>query len=319
MIVNDNIYGKVKITSPVLIELIKSASMQRLKKIAQCGIPNKYYHIISGNRFDHCVGVMLLLKQLGATEEEQVAGLLHDVSHTAFSHVIDWVVGTGQTEDYQDNQHAMFINGPEISKILRKYKIDTKRIANYHHYFSLLETDIPDLCADRVDYALREFPYSTTKRLVKFLTVGDEKIVFKNEKNALDFARNYAKRQEVHWGGYEAVVRYSILAKILKKALSLKIITMKDFLENDAYIINILIDSKDKQILETLKILKQKSLSNLAMGEKIVQKKFRFVDPLFLCNGSLRRLSVVNKQYKLELENARKENSQGITLPLIAI
>lgn len=319
MIVNDKIYGKVKITSPILIELIKSAPMQRLKKIAQCGIPNKYYHIISGNRFDHCVGVMLLLKQLGATEEEQVAGLLHDVSHTAFSHVIDWVVGTGQTEDYQDNQHAMFINGREISKILKKYKIDTQRIANYHHYFSLLEKDIPDLCADRVDYALREFSLTVSKRLVKALAVKENGIVFMNEKYALEFARNYAKRQKVHWGGYEAVVRYSILAKILKSALKLKIIIMKDFLKNDAYIINKLIKSKDKEILETLKVLKNKSLINLPKGEKIVQKKFRFVDPLFLRNGSLQRLSAVNKQYKLELEQARKENSQGITLPLIAI
>jgi len=84
MIVNDKLYAKVEITSPVLLELIKSKSMQRLKKIAQHGIPNKYYHYAGGNRFDHCVGVMLLLKRLGTTEEEQVAGLLHDVSHTAF-------------------------------------------------------------------------------------------------------------------------------------------------------------------------------------------------------------------------------------------
>jgi HD superfamily phosphohydrolase len=217
MIINDEIYGKIKINSPVLIELIKSQPMQRLKKIAQCGIPNQYYFFKGGNRFDHCVGVMLLLKQLGATEEEQVAGLLHDVSHTAFSHVIDWVVSTGETEDYQDNQHAQFINGKEISAILKKYKIDSNRIANYHHYFSLLEKNIPDLCADRVDYALDEFPPAVSKRLVKALIVKGNGIVFKDEKNALVFAQNYLKRQMAHWGSYEAVVRYSILAKILKK------------------------------------------------------------------------------------------------------
>ena len=182
-----------------------------------------------------------------------------------------------------------------------------------------MEKNIPDLCADRVDYALREFPLPVSKRLVKALAVEKNGIVFKNEKNALEFGRNYSKRQKAHWGGFEAVTRYSILAKILKRALKLKIITMKDFLKDDAYIINKLIKAKDKQILETLKILRNKSLANLPKGEKIVQKKFRFVDPLFLRNGSLQRLSFVNKQYKLELENARKENSQGITLPLIAI
>jgi len=49
-------------------------------------------------RFDHSVGVMLLIRKLGAGSspasallKEQVAALLHDVSHTAFSHVIDYV------------------------------------------------------------------------------------------------------------------------------------------------------------------------------------------------------------------------------------
>jgi HD superfamily phosphohydrolase len=34
---------------------------------------------------------MLLVRRLGASLEEQIAALLHDVSHTAFSHVIDSV------------------------------------------------------------------------------------------------------------------------------------------------------------------------------------------------------------------------------------
>lgn len=34
---------------------------------------------------------MLLNRQLDASMEEQIVALLHDVSHTAFSHVIDYV------------------------------------------------------------------------------------------------------------------------------------------------------------------------------------------------------------------------------------
>lgn len=50
---------------------------------------NKEWNV---TRFDHSVGVMLLVKKLGGSVEEQIAGLLHDVSHTAFSHVVDYVL-----------------------------------------------------------------------------------------------------------------------------------------------------------------------------------------------------------------------------------
>lgn len=45
MILNDKIYGKVEVKSPVMIELIKSAPMQRLKKISQFGVPDEFYHL----------------------------------------------------------------------------------------------------------------------------------------------------------------------------------------------------------------------------------------------------------------------------------
>lgn len=52
-------------------------------------------------RYDHSVGVMLLIRMLGGTLEEQIAGLLHDVSHTAFSHVADYVF-ENRDEDYHE-------------------------------------------------------------------------------------------------------------------------------------------------------------------------------------------------------------------------
>lgn len=66
--------------------------MQRLKGISQFRIPDKYYFKDNYSRFEHSIGVMVLLGKLGASQEEQIAGLLHDVSHKAFSHVYDWVV-----------------------------------------------------------------------------------------------------------------------------------------------------------------------------------------------------------------------------------
>lgn len=105
MIVEDSVFGKFEVKEPVLIELLNSKAMQRLKMISQVGIPDKYYSYGCGSRYEHSLGVLFLLKKLDASLEEQVAGLLHDVSHTAFSHVADWVFGTKENENYQDDNH----------------------------------------------------------------------------------------------------------------------------------------------------------------------------------------------------------------------
>lgn len=174
IIVLDRIYGITKIDSPVLIELIRSKPVQRLKKISQFGVPDEFYHLKNYSRYEHSLGVMLLLKQLGASEEEQIAGLLHDVSHTAFSHVVDWVIGTGHVEDYQDTQHKDVIASSKITNILKRYGYNPHKIADYHH-FPLLERELPIVCADRADYSLREFPMSIARKCKESLIVKNGK------------------------------------------------------------------------------------------------------------------------------------------------
>jgi HD superfamily phosphohydrolase len=44
---------------------------------------------------------MLLIWRLGGSLREQLAGLLHDVSHAAFSHLIDHVLDVAE-EDYHE-------------------------------------------------------------------------------------------------------------------------------------------------------------------------------------------------------------------------
>lgn len=312
----DRIYGKTTITSPLLVELINSEPLQRLKGIAQFGVPDEYYHIKGYDRFEHSVGVMLLLKKLGASEEEQVAGLLHDVSHTAFSHMIDWVLGSGLTEDFQDNQHKNIILTPGMSKVLKRYSYSPEKIADHHNY-KLLETDIPNLCADRIDYAIREFPENTVYRCINALTVKDGKIVFKDKENTLLFAENFLIRQKIHWGGFEAVSRYHIFSIVLKKALDKKIIKMNDFWKDDRFIIDKLTQTEDCEIQQLLTVLRKKSLSHFPKSNKTVVKKFRYVNPEFISGGKLIRLSEADEEFKKLLETSRRENLQGISIPII--
>lgn len=316
MRITDRLYGTIDIKSDLLISLLQSKSLLRLKGIAQFGIPDEYYIHTNYSRFEHCVGVMLLLWLLGAPEEEQAAGLLHDVSHTAFSHVIDWVLGPGKTENYQDEHHASYILSSEIPGILKDHGLSAARIIDYHN-FSLLEKDIPELCADRIDYSLREFPVSVAGKCIRGLIVVDRRIVCKSKSIALLFATRFLKQQMTHWGGFEAMVRFKIFADVLRLAIKEKIITENDFWKDDLYILNKVKAAKIPEIQKNLRILTSKSLAGYPKGSTVIHKKFRYIDPLFVQNGGLIRLSASDPDFLNLLEEARIKNEQGARVPAI--
>lgn len=317
MLLRDSIYGDTEVATEVIIELVNSKPMQRLKGIAQFGVPDEFFYVPNYSRFDHSVGVMLLLKKLGASEEEQIAGLLHDVSHTAFSHMIDWVIDEGGAESFQDDHHEEYILRTDLPDILKKHGYTVERITDYHH-FGLLERDTPELCADRVDYSLREFPPEVAKQCVSALTAADGRIAFTNEADALLFARNFLELQTLRWGGFESLSRYRLFADVLRMAVQDKIVTLDDFWQDDEFVMNKVKQSENKQIQQLLHILRNKSLEHLDKSDTRVFKKFRHVNPHFLKEGRLLQLCDVNDAFAAELEAARQQNTEGILIPVIA-
>lgn len=318
MLITDNIYGKVNIKEPILLELVESPSVLRLKKISQLGVPDKYYHIKNFSRYEHTVGVMVLLRKLGATLEEQVAGLLHDVSVLAFSHVTDWVFGKGREgiEDYHDLIHKEFVNATEIPNILEKHNFILKRILDEKN-FTLLEQPIPDLCADRIDYALREFEYWLNPKIVNECIVGLEnysgEIVFNNKKAAFDFSVNFLELQTQNWGGWQSMIRYHLFSNALNLALNKGIIAEKDFYKDESTILDKLNEAKDRRIAEVLSVLEDKELKSVKQnsGERIF-RKFRHVNPKVIEGGKLVRLSELDNEFVRVFQKHEAINRKGL-------
>jgi len=320
MEIKDRVYGAEQINKPVLIDLINSKFIQRLKGVFQLGMPPEYYHRKGFTRYEHSVGVWILLKRLGAKLKQQISGLLHDGSHTAFSHVIDWVVGDPTKEDYQDQIHLKAIKNSDVPKILSKYGLDYKEISKIEN-FSLLEKEAPDLCADRIDYTLRELQIEgkSISKLLFDLTVKDNEIVFKNRGSAEFFGNEYMRLQNEHWAGNEARARYYILANVLREAMQKKIISLEDLVNGQDYEIMRLLEKKgNREILRGLNLLK----NNLELEETsdergiVLEKKFRYVDPKILINGNLKRLSDISLEYRTLLDS-EKQNSKSYKRILI--
>jgi len=317
MRINDSIYGQHQISEPVLLELINSGSLQRLKGISQYGacLIMKNYPFPGFNRFDHSVGTMLVLDRLKASLEEKIAGLIHDISHTAFSHVVDYVLGDMQKEDYQDTIYKDFLQSSQIKDILDKYGFDINQFIDKSN-FELLDNEIPHLCADRIDYALREFLLwakpDLAPKVLTALIVVDKKVVFKKFDIACDFANNFLKLQTLHWGGYDAVNRFYRLSQILKNALEQEIISKDDLFIDDNFVLNKIQQSNKKNLIKDLEEIDQTRPSK-KIGIKI-KKKFRYVDPKVLIDDEIKKLSEIDKGFVQNLDRHRKLNALGVEI-----
>lgn len=304
----DRVYGEIEITEPVVLKLIKSPSMQRLKGIDNAGYFEPYFPGSATNRFEHSFGVYILLKKYGAALEEQIAGLLHDVSHAAFSHCIDYVLdnGTQKEQSHQDSIFEEFVSKTEIPEILKKYGLDPEYILNENN-FPLKEKNIPDLCADRIDYSLRnmlsykEAEISEINYLLERLEVENGYWVFKNYESAKKFAELFLKMNRLYYAGLPTALMFKTLGDYLKYSLGQKYITPEDLYATDKKVL--------KKINKNLEKDKKLELLWDRVNNKIASKndpndfethifcKSRIVDPLCWHKGEIKRVSEIDPKW----------------------
>jgi len=235
---NDSIYGAVDIEEPVLLQLMDSNAMQRLKGISQHGITALIGITPPFSRFDHSVGAMLLVRQLGASLEEQIAALLHDISHTAFSHVIDFVYDDQNGQSYHEEKKEEFVSGSDIPKILKQYG---RSWIDYmdENKFGLLEQESPALCADRLDYFLRDLDFlrlansNEIRNAVGALEVRDGQIVVNHPAVAGWMAYTFIETDRASWSNFREVGLYQLTAEAIKIAFNLGVIDESDIWSSD--------------------------------------------------------------------------------------
>jgi len=287
MEINDRVYGKTTVNEPVFIELINSKPIQRLKGINQAGASQYAIKGKTVSRYDHSIGVMILLEKLGASAEEQIAGLLHDAPHTAFSHVIDFVFKSDKQE-FHEKFHEKIIKNSEIPSILREFGFDTNRIIDENN-FPLLERSLPDLCADRIDYTLRDMVASDgfsekINRYLSSLAVKNNEIVISDKDTAMRLAEDYLYMDKQRWTRPLEVSLFQILADAIKIALEEKTLTQNDLFQDDLHVYSKLKNSGNKDILKKLAMINPnlKVIDNPRDYDFYTKAKVRFIDPKFL-------------------------------------
>lgn len=315
MNIEDRIYGDVEISEPVLLEIINNPRLQRLKDIDQAGYFEPHFPGTWHSRFEHSVGVCSLLKRYGAPIEEQIAGLIHDVSHSAFSHCIDYVldVGSEKEHNHQDNVFDDYVKRSDIPVILKKYNFNLDYILDDKN-FSLKEKDLPDLCADRIDYSLRTAQVfgeiESANYFLDNLTAENRKWIFKNFESAKKYAELFLKLNSDYYAGLPSAVMFRTVGDYLRYALSKGYISKTDLYTTDKIVLS-KIEPYHKSD-ERLKLLFDRMNNEIGFkndpgnfdGE--VFCKSRVVDPLCRHNGEIKRVSQIEPSWSIILKEESK-------------
>lgn len=298
MVITDKIHGRIIIDEPVIAELIQSGPMQRLKHISQDGAPHFIQPIRNVTRFEHSVGAWYLSHLYNRPIEEQIASLLHDVPHTAFSHVIDIV-----TQDVDNAYHDKFTNevilASDIPGILKKHGVDIDKVLNKENYH-LLENDLPDISVDRWDYFMRDgftfglIPKQVIKLFLASVKEKNEQFYFEDLRVASLFAVLFMNCTRLMWLDPTSHGSFYLLADVLQYAVEHGVLTEKDFFKTDEAVLQMLRDVHDEKIdarLQRLQPGKEFMYVSEQEAEFYGRNKPRFVDPLVEQDGVLKRVS----------------------------
>jgi len=323
MLVEDQIYGAVEVTDALLIELLQTPAINRLRGVHMGGIVGLLGAGPTATRYDHSVGTMLLVRRLGGGVEEQAAALLHDVSHTALSHVIDFVLDTATRQAFHDDQKQSYLMKTEVPAICERNGVDWRLLSD-ERCWPLLEQDPPRLCADRVDYTWRDVEMLgiLTKRdceaLTEALRIHDGRLAFVDAGAAVSFAEAYLACDELCWSNPSNIGLYVLTAKAIGIAMNRGAMSRNDLWATDVELWAQVSNCSDPEVRQiAARIQRDRSFLFDPNGDIHVTPKVRVIDPDVICDGHARPLSVIDAVWREKKESYVRTKSGEWTLRIV--
>jgi len=304
MKLTDKIYGTFEIEEPVLIDLLESRAVQRLKGVLQHGITGLIGITFPTTRYEHSVGVMLLVRRLGANLDEQIAALLHDVSHTAFSHVIDYVFNQHDHQGYHEAIKLDYVAGTDVPAVLGSYGYNWQDMLDEAR-FSLLEQPAPALCADRLDYFLRDSldmglaSQAEVRRVLSHLVVQEGRIGVDDLLTAGWMGETFITADERSWANYREVGLYELTAQALRTALQTGLLQETDFMRTDAWVWQRLQSAEQPELQTQVRLISPDTrfVEDKHRADFWVSTKLRTIDPDVMVKGRLVPYSQLNPEF----------------------
>lgn len=235
-IINDPVFGFIKIPHGVLLDVVQHPLMQRLTRIKQLGLANAVYPAAQHTRFQHSIGAFHLMSEAitsltqkgififdSEAEAVEAAILMHDIGHGPFSHVLENTLITGISHEeislMMMEQINREMNGA-LNLALKIFKDEYPK-----HFLHQLISSQLDM--DRLDYLRRDCFFTGVNegnigsaRIIKMLNVVDDQLVV--ESKGIYSIENYlTSRRLMYWQVYlhkTAVAYEKVLVNTLLRA-----------------------------------------------------------------------------------------------------
>ena len=238
-ILNDPIYGFIRIPNSLIFDIIEHPSFQRLRRVSQMGLSNLVYPGANHTRFHHALGCLHLMqktvsilrvKGINISEEEEnalyIAILLHDIGHGAFSHALEHSIVTGITHEEISLKYMHKLNNEFHGQLDLAIAVFTRK---YHRVF-LHQLISSQLDMDRLDYLKRDSFYTgvaegniSSDRLIAMINVVNNELVIE-KKGIYSVEKFLIARRLMYWQGYlhkTSIVAEHMLVKVLMRAKEL--------------------------------------------------------------------------------------------------
>ena len=234
-VINDPVFGFIKIPRGLLYDIVSHPLMQRLNRISQLGLTSVVYPGARHTRFQHSLGAFYLmseailsLQQKGQfifdseAEAVQAAILMHDIGHGPFSHVLENTLIQGISHEEISLLMMEQINqdlGNNLNLAIHIFKDEYPK--KFLHQLLSSQLDM-----DRLDYLRRDSFYTGvtegnigSARIIKMLNVVDDSLVV--ESKGIYSLENYlTTRRLMYWQVYlhKTTVAYEkVLLNMLKR------------------------------------------------------------------------------------------------------
>ena len=238
-IINDPVFGFIKIPRGLLYDIVRHPLFQRLNRINQLGLASVVYPGARHTRFQHSLGAFHLmseaiqsLQQKGQfifdseAEAVQAAILMHDIGHGPFSHVLENTLISGISHEDISLLMMEQINhdlGGQLNLAISIFKDEYPK--RFLHQLISSQLDM-----DRLDYLRRDSFFTGvtegnigSARIIKMLNVVDDRLVV--EQKGIYSLENYlTTRRLMYWQVYlhkTAVAYEKVLVNMLTRAKDL--------------------------------------------------------------------------------------------------